>query len=207
MMQWQPILEDNRSYIFPDYFKLSYPTRDVVAEFGYQFKCEQLQLPCNPVNNFNLDRLQTTFYQKLPHISLNSEAAKREFWVSPVLLELLDYIDVEIDTEYPLNVDDRLKGNIDYILRAKADLIVIEAKNADMDKGFTQLAVELIAVDRALDEDRNPLLYGAMTMGNIWQFGVLDRRTRTISKDIDALLVPADLAKLFSVFVGILDPE
>ena len=207
MMQRQPILADNRSYIFPDYFKLSYPTRDVVAEFGYQFKFKQLQLPCNPVKDLNLDRLQTTFYQKLPHISLNSEAAKREFWLSPVLLELLDYIDVEIDTEYPLTVDDRLKGNIDYILRAKADLIVIEAKNADMDKGFTQLAVELIAVDRALDDDRNPLLYGAVTMGNVWQFGVLDRRTKTISKDIDALLVPADLAKLFSVFVGILDPE
>ena len=100
-----------------------------------------------------------------------------------------------------------MKGNIDYIIRAKTDLIVIEAKNADLDKGFTQLAVELIAIDRYLENDDNRSLYGTVTMGNVWQFGVLDRQEKTISKNIDAILVPADLEALFSVLVGILDPR
>jgi len=39
------ILEENKSYTFSDYFKLSYPTRDVVAEFGYQFQVQKLELP------------------------------------------------------------------------------------------------------------------------------------------------------------------
>lgn len=206
-MKRQPILEENRSYTFSNDFKLPYPTRDIVAEFGYQFKFEKLELPYQKIDRLNLDRLQTTFYKKLPHISLNSEATKREFWISPVLLELLDYVEIDIDTEYPLTVSDQLKGNIDYIIQAKTDFIVIEAKNADLDKGFTQLAVELIAIDRYLDTNDDRSLYGAVTMGNVWQFGVLDRDEKTISKNIDALLVPADLEALFSVLVGILDPR
>jgi len=61
----------------------------------------------------------------------------------------LNYIAVDI--EYSLKVNKRLKGNIDYIIRSSKDFIVIEAKNA--------------------------LLYGAITMGEIWRFGILDRQT------------------------------
>ncbi|MDB9535014.1 hypothetical protein PN451_03980 [Dolichospermum planctonicum CS-1226] len=38
-----------------------------------------------------------------------------------------------------------LKGNLDYLLRSRESLLVIEAKNNDLARGFTQLAVELIA--------------------------------------------------------------
>ena len=42
--------------------------------------------------------LKNTFYKKLPHISLNSETAKREVLVTPVLLELMDHIEIDIDS-------------------------------------------------------------------------------------------------------------
>ncbi|EDN67257.1 conserved hypothetical protein [Beggiatoa sp. PS] len=198
------ILTEN-SYTFSDYFKLPYSTKDIVAEFGYQFKLEQLTLPKKEIAHLTLDRLRTTFYKKLPHISLNSEAAKREFFISPLLLELLDYLDVEIDVEYPLKVNDKLKGNIDYFIHSKTNFIIIEAKNADMERGFTQLAVELIAVDQYLEDMEDNFLYGVITMGNVWQFGLLDRQNKMISKNIDAFAIPADLEKLFTVFLGIFD--
>jgi len=201
----KPILEAGKSYSFSDYFKLPYPTRDIVAEFGYEFRYEKIELPRKSTDKPNLDKLRAIFYKKLPHISLNSEAAKREFFVSPLLLELLDYIDLQIDVEYLINVSEQLKGNIDYIIRSSHELIVIEAKNGEMDKGFTQLAVELIAVDHYLAENSNPLLYGAITMGSMWQFGVLNRQTKIITKNIDAFLVPTDLESLFAVFLGILE--
>ena len=204
-MMKKSILEKEKSYTFSDYFKLPYPTRDIVAEFDYQFRLEKIELPKKQVSNLALDKLKDTFYKKLPHISLNSEAAKREFFISPLLLELLDYIEIDIDIEYPLKVNDRLKGNIDYVVRSSKNFIVIEAKNADMEKGFSQLAVELIAMDQYLEDDNNHLLYGAITMGDIWRFGILDRQKKLIKKDIDAFVVPADLEKLFMVFFGILD--
>jgi hypothetical protein len=61
-------------------------------------------LPKKQIHRLNCERLRSTFYQKLPHISLNSAAAKREFFVAPFLLELLDYIELQIEVEYPINI-------------------------------------------------------------------------------------------------------
>lgn len=202
------ILELGKSYSFSDYFKLAYSTREIVAEFGYEFKNEQLNLPKKTIENPHFEKLKHLFYKKLPHISLNSEMAKREFFISPLLLELLDYADVEIEVEYLLNINEKLKGTIDYILRSQRDLIVIEAKNAELDKGFTQLAIELIAMDSYLENAPQNLLYGAVTMGDVWRFGVLDRQNKIIYKDIDAFLIPSQIETFFAILLGILDsPE
>jgi len=197
------ILEENKSYTFSDYFKFSYPTRDVVAEFGYQFQMQKLELPLYTEKALNVNKLTENFYKKLPHVTLNCEAAKREFFISPVLFELLDYLDIDIDVEYPININQRLTGHI-YLIHASTKVIVIEAKNADMDKGFTQLAVELIAMDHFLENETTDSLYGAITIGDVWRFGVLERRTKKIIKNIDAFLVPGQLEQLLAVLLGIL---
>ena len=87
-------------------------------------------------------------------------------------------------------------------MRSKQELLVIEAKNDDMTRGFTQLAVELIAMSHV--EEQNTL-YGAVTMGNVWQFGKLDRSQQTIFQDINLFRVPDDLDDLVKVMVGILN--
>ena len=104
---------------------------------------------------------------------------------------------------YPVYVNERLKGNLDYLVRTTDALIVVEAKKADMEKGFTQLAVELIAMDH-YDETAGARLYGAVTIGDLWRFGVLLRQEKVIYKDIESFRVPADLEPLFQVLVGIL---
>ncbi len=197
------ILKENRNYSFADYFDLSYSTKDIIAELGYQFNLEKLALPNYAVDNQGIIQLKESLYKKLPHISLNSEMAKREFLISPLLFLLLDYVEFDINVEYTINVNDKLKGNIDYLLSSAQSFIVVEAKNADLEKGFTQLAAELIGFSQ-YNEDSKDLLYGAVTVGNIWQFGLLDAKNKTLHKDIDAFLVPADLEKLFSVLLGIL---
>jgi hypothetical protein len=80
---------------------------------------------------------------------------------------------------------------------------VVEAKKADMEKGFTQLAVELIAMDQFIDATSD-FRYGAITVGDLWRFGKLDRQQKRILKDIDSFRVPLDLEGLFQVLVGIL---
>lgn len=198
-----PILKENKNYTFADYFDLSYSTKDIIAELGYQFHLEKLALPCaSIIDNDKITQLKANLYKKLPHISLNSEMAKRGFLISPLLFLLLDYVEFDIDVEYAINVNDKLKGNIDYLLSSSHNFIVVEAKNADLEKGFTQLAAELIAFQ--YHENDKELLYGAVTVGNIWQFGLLDAKNKILHKDIDAFLVPADLEKLFAVLLGIL---
>lgn len=198
------ILKPDKSYAFADYFELNYPTEEIIAEFGYHYELTRLTLPIGQIKA-DLNHLKQTFYRKLPHISLNSETARREVLVAPVLLELLDYFVFKMDIEYPVYVNERLKGNIDYFLRADDAFIVVEAKKADMEKGFTQLAVELIAMDQ-YTESAVDRLYGAVTIGDLWRFGVLMRQEKRIYKDIEAYRVPADLETLCSILVGILQP-
>ncbi|HEC84422.1 MAG: hypothetical protein DRR19_08175 [Candidatus Parabeggiatoa sp. nov. 1] len=199
------ILQPDTSYSFADYFKLSYPTKDIVAEFGYGYELTKLSLPHGTLTG-SLERLQHTFYTKLPHISLTSEAAKREMLVAPIILELLDYIQMEVDIEYPLYVDERLHGNLDYFMHSSQDFVIVAAKQTDLERGFSQLAVELIAMARYRDEQPEHI-YGAVTVGDLWRFGMLDRQGMRIVKDIDSFRVPLDLDELFQVFIGILQPE
>jgi len=196
------ILKKDKSYTFSDYFELSYPTEDIVAELGYQYHLTKLTLP-RAVVNHSIEKLKTTFYEKLPYISLTSETAKREMIVAPILLELLDEIKVKIDIEYPVYVSEYLKGNLDYWIHSTRQFLVVEAKKADMEKGFTQLAIELIAMDQYLDTTSD-FLYGAITVGDIWRFGTLERQQKRILKDIDSFRVPLDLEELFQVLIGIL---
>ena len=199
------ILQQDRSYTFSDYFNLSYPTKEIVAEFGYTYELRKLALPQGTLTE-SLETLKASLYKKLPRISLTSEAAKREVLVAPILLELMDYVDLNLDIEYPVYVNERLKGNVDYLLRSTQEFVVVEAKNADMEKGFSQLAVELIAIEQYLEEYQQPVLYGAVTVGNIWQFGLLERESKRICKDIDVFRIPSDMDELFNVLLGILTP-
>jgi hypothetical protein len=200
----QSILKENKNYTFADYFDLSYSTKEIIAELGYQFRLEKLELlSATIIDNDKIIQLKENLYKKLPHISLNSEMAKREFLISPLLFLLLDYVEFDINVEYTVNINDKLKGNIDYLLSSTHNFIVVEAKNADLEKGFTQLAAELIAFSQYAENDKE-YLYGAITVGNIWQFGLLDTKNKILHKDIDAFLVPADLEKLFAVLLGIL---
>jgi hypothetical protein len=70
--------------------------------------------------------------------------------------------------------------------------------------GFTQLAVELIALSHI--EEQN-VLYGAVTMGDVWRFGKLDRSIQQITQDINLFKVPDEIETLVRVLMGILQGE
>jgi hypothetical protein len=60
---------------------------------------------------------------------------------------------------------------------------------------ITQLAAELIALDSWTDSTA-PILYRAVTTGDVWQLGSFDRITRVITQDLELYRVPTDLATL-----------
>ncbi|MGD1714858.1 hypothetical protein [Dapis sp. BLCC M172] len=49
------------------------------------------------------------------------------------------------------------------------------------------------------------MLYGAVSMGNIWQFAVLDTEKKRIIQDTNLYRVPTDLLELLQIIVGILE--
>jgi len=74
-------------------------------------------------------------------------------------------------------------------------LLVIEAKQADLSRGFTQLAVELIALDQWIDSELS-VLYGSVTTGEDWRFAIYNRQEKQINEDLKLYRVPEELTEL-----------
>jgi hypothetical protein len=198
------IIQPEQSYSFSDYFKLNFAPQDILAYFGVTLQRRSLQLPHYSGELDRLADLKARIAESLPRLSLTSEMARREFLIAPVLTDLLHYTQATLNVEYPIAVNNQLKGSLDYLLQTNQTLLAIEAKNEDLERGFLQLAIELIALDRWIDSDQ-PILFGAISTGNIWQFGQFDREARHITQDLDLYRVPADLTELMQILVQILE--
>ncbi len=197
------ILQPDQSYTFSQYFELAFAPEDILAEFGYSLVRSRLSLPQTSKELDRLVGLKERIEESLPYISTTSEAARREFLIAPVLVDLVHYTQCKILPEYPVFVSERLKGNLDYYLYKKNSVLVVEAKKADLDRGFTQLAVELIALHEWTHSDSNVLM-GVVSTGNIWQFGILDRVQQQITQDLSLYRVPDDLEDLLRILVELL---
>lgn len=183
---------------FHQYSTLSHPTSDVLEALGYEYSVTDLDLPRTSAEH-ELDALKQQMIDLLPYVNIADEMGRREFYVTPFWQTLMRYTPFRLDIEYNVDVGAQLRGVIDYMMRGKNNVVVIEAKRGDMERGFTQLAAEMIAVSKHLDI---PLLYGAVTIGNLWQFGQLT--DKLISKDITTYALPQELDPLFSIFSGLL---
>ncbi len=197
-----PILQENQSYTFRSYFEMPYEPDEILAEFGYSLTKSRLSLTKTTRQLDRLSDLQQRIEDSLSLVSLSSETARRETLVAPVLLEVARYCQCQVRIEYPLMLNNWLKGNLDYLLRLESSLLVVEAKNDDLTRGFTQLAVEMIALAQLEDQD---VLYGAVTIGDAWRFGRLDSKQQQITQDIALYRVPDDLDDLMQVLVGIVE--
>lgn len=199
------IFKKDKRYSFSDYFYMSNPTEEILAELGYSLNFEEIQFPLSQnVETTSVDKLKNVYYRLLPKITLNSEIAKREFMIAPLLHQVMLDIDAKLNIEYPIDIDDKLNGFIEYLIRSKQELIVIEAKKGDLERGFNQLAAEMIALDKYEENDVPEILYGAITIGEVWRFALLKRTTKTLVKDINLFRFPQDTKDILAILMGIL---
>ena len=201
----RPVIDPKKSYTFSDYFEMNIPIDELVTYFGYHYQLKFCTLPRSTVSLDYFAHLEQQIKSHLEYVYLTSETARREVLVAPILFNAATFLKTTVYIEYPLHVSHQLKGKIDYYLRRQdnSNLLIVEAKHDDMTRGFTQLAVELIALDQWLD-DSDKLLYGIITMGNVWQFGILDRLSKQIIQDIRLYRVPDDIEDLLRILIAIL---
>jgi hypothetical protein len=202
-MTFPSVIRPEQSYTFADYFRLNQPTDRILSYFGYQHARVRLSLPATARPLPTSPELQRRLEFNMQHLNLTNEAARREFLIAPVLGEVIHYTNAKINVELEIAVTQQLQGNLDYYLEAANRLLVIEANNADLQRGFTQLATQLIALDIALDVPAS-VLYGVVTIGEIWQFGVLNRPAKSVVQDIHLFRVPEDVEPLLRTLIAIL---
>lgn len=191
-MSRPPLLDPNRSYTFSNYFELGFAVDDLVAEFGYSFERKFLDLPQYSGLLDRLADLKQRIEEVLPFVDLENEATRREILIAPIVTDLIHYSHAKLRIEYSIKVNNKLQGNLDYYLRTTTNLIVIEAKQADINRGFIQLATEMIALDKWTDSTQAEIL-GAVTTGNVWQFGILNRQKQSIEQAINLYRVTEEL--------------
>jgi len=199
------------SLSFSDYFKLNFYPEEILNYFGYGFEMKLLDLTKSVCDLVELEMLEKRLAKSLPYITFDNETARREFLIAPVLMDLIDYTKSNLKVSYALNVNNQLRGELDYFIESniKANgevnhqFLVIEAKDENLERGFKQLAVELVAIAHVLESGQR-YIHGAVSIGKVWQFGRLDRQDKIVVQDLHLYRVPEDLKDLMAILVGIL---
>lgn len=198
-------ISNEQTYTFVDYFKLNAGFEEIVGFWNYGFNVDTLNLPKSIREIENLNDLNNRLNDAFSRVALESEMARRETLIAPILLEVARHAEAKVRIEFPLDVSRQLKGSLDYLLHTKTDFLVVEAKNEDLYRGFKQLAVELIALEKWLNDSEINFLYGAVSTGNTWQFGKLDVKNKMIFQDLNIYTVPRQLEELLKILIGILE--
>src|SRR5215813_1192264 len=144
-------------------------------------------------------------------IAINTEKARSEMLITPVLLEVWQRAQSQISlfsgTEFNVDEARGLTGYCDYILsRSKEQLtinapvvMIVEAKNENLKGGLGQCIAEMIAAQLFNEREGNAIdtIYGAVTTGEIWKFLKLVGAVASI--DLSDYYIVRDVPKILGI--------
>jgi hypothetical protein len=129
-------------------------------------------------------------------LAINTEKARSELIIAPILVEVRKLMNHQISlfSGVNFNVDPTqgLVGVCDYLISRSSEqffitapvLVIIEAKNENIIAGMGQCIAAMIAARLFNEREGNdiPVLYGAVTTGNIWKFLRLEGLTAQVDR-------------------------
>jgi len=141
-------------------------------------------------------------------VAINTEKARSEMIVVPVLLELRRQLKHQISlfsgVDFTVDFSQGLNGICDFIISKNPEqlfirqpiITIVEAKNENLNSGFGQCIAEAIAAQIFNQQEGNEIsvIYGVVTIGTIWRFLKLVGKTVQIDlseyyiKDINKIL-------------------
>jgi hypothetical protein len=195
------LLNPDETYTFSRYFDLKIEAVDLAKEFDYTLEIKRLNLPQYPGELDRIQQTQSRIEEILPYVTLSNESARREWLIAPVLFDVIHYTKAKIRIEYPIKVSNYLQGSLDYFIESSQQLVIIEAKKADLDFGMTQLVSQLITLDRWQEEHTQSHFIGAVTTGKTWEFARLNRQAKHIEQGFEDYSVPDDLSEITRILV------
>lgn len=117
-------------------------------------------------------------------LDINTEKARSEFIIAPVLLEVRRQLQFRISlfsgVEFNVDSTQGLRGVCDFLfslsplqltIQAPA-VMVVEAKNENIKRGISQCIAEMVAAQQFNQERNNAIetVYGVVTSGSAWKF-------------------------------------
>jgi hypothetical protein len=117
-------------------------------------------------------------------LAVSTEKARSEFIIAPILSEMRRMAQCRIGlfsgVEFSVDPAAGLAGVCDFIVTRSPEqlfitapvLMLVEAKNEDMKRGYAQCVAEMIAAQRFNEREghASEVIHGAVTTGNVWRF-------------------------------------
>jgi hypothetical protein len=146
-------------------------------------------------------------------VSINSEKARSEMIISPILLEVRRKFNSEISlfsgVDFTVDSERGLNGFCDFILSlykeqlyVRAPVItLVETKNENLKSGLAQCIAEMVAAQLFNEQQGNSIktIYGVVTIGTIWQFLKLEENV--VSIDLSEYYIK-DVKKILGILVN-----
>lgn len=141
------------------------------------------------------DFLAQTLREYVPlALSIDTEKARSEFIVAPILFEIKkqspEPISLFSGKEFNVDIEKGLTGFCDFLIsRSPEQLLieapvfaVVEAKNDNIQSGLGQCMAEMLAAQMFNERKGNEIktIYGAVTTGSIWKFMKLEGQVMEI---------------------------
>ncbi len=129
--------------------------------------------------------LSETLKENIPLASaINTEKARSELIISPILVELRKVFNHSISLfsgiEFNVEKEKELNGYCDFIISSSPEqlflqspiLAIVEAKNENIMSGLGQCIAEMIASQLYNEREKcaEQKIYGLVTSGNVWKF-------------------------------------
>lgn len=162
----------------------------------------------------------TTFLDKhLPlALALNTEKARSEILICPILLEVKDNLNQQISlfsgNDFTIDSSVGLSGVCDFLISRSPEqlfieapaVVVVEAKREDLNGGLGQCVAEMIAAQRFNEQNNKPVpaIYGAVTTGDRWKFLKLEGLTVTIGL-LEYTIPP--VAQILGILVSLISDQ
>ena len=134
------------------------------------------------------DYLQQTLKEYWPlATAINTEKARSEFLIAPILAEVRRQANYQISlfsgTEFDVDQAKGLSGYCDYIISCSKEqyfisvpvITIVEAKNENIKGGLGQCIAEMVAAQIFNKQEGHPLfeIYGVVSTGTVWKFIIL----------------------------------
>lgn len=157
---------------------------DLIKQFGLTLKDKNDLFANIPEVEYSEYLDLTLNYNIRIASEINTEKARSEMIITPILLELRRMLDDKISLfsgkEFNVDLEKGLNGACDFLISLSESQIVImapviaivEAKKEDLIGGLGQCAAEMYAAQLFNQKEGNQIqiIYGVMTSGTVWRF-------------------------------------
>ncbi|MEG4034200.1 hypothetical protein QUA03_10265 [Microcoleus sp. S36b_A4] len=159
---------------------------------------------------------ETLLYTVPLAISSNTEKARSEMIIAPILIELRKQLNSEISffsgIDFTIDPEKGLNGNCDFLISRSPELliltapviIIVEAKKENINGGLGQCVAEMLGARIFNEREGNdiPAIFGAVTSGTNWRF--LKLKDQVIEIDLTEYYL-RDVNKILGILASVIN--